>query len=360
MLAVFVGVLAGTPDVHATRLKDLMNIKGVRGNSLQGFGIVSGLVGTGDSKGTGFSNQALANMLTRKGLRLTPDQIRSKNIAVVSVTAELPAFARNGDRVDVIVSSIGDAKSLQGGKLEMTAMEGIDGEVYVVADGPLVSGGVSASGGGATSTIGAPNVARVPNGGRVEREVAFDFSRLKQLTLSLRVADFTTASRVTEAINIALAQEVALARDSRTIVVRIPPAYRGRAAELVAAIERIEVDPDRKARVVINERSGTIVIGERVEVRSVAISQGNLSIEITEKRDVSQPLPFSLGETVRSRETEIKITEESGKLTVLPNSISIGDLAKALNAMGVSPRGLASIFQALKSAGAIDAEIIIQ
>ena len=198
------------------------------------------------------------------------------------------------------------------------------------------------------------------DGGRVERELEFDFSSMKELVLSLRVADFTTASRVSEAINIALAQEVALAKDSRTIVVRIPPAYRGRAAELVAAIESIQVDPDRKARVVINERSGTVVIGELVQVRSVAISQGNLSIEIVEKRDVSQPLPFTLGGTVKNKETEIKITEENGKLTVLPDSISIGELAKALNAMGVSPRDLASIFQALKGAGAIDAEIIVQ
>jgi flagellar P-ring protein FlgI len=347
-------------EASATRLKDLVNIKGVRGNSLQGFGIVTGLAGTGDSKGTGFSNQALANLLTRKGLRLTPGQIKSKNIAVVSVTAELPPFARNGDRYDVVVSSIGDAKSLQGGRLEITALEGIDGEIYMIADGSLVSGGLSASGGGSSSTVGTPNVARVSNGGRVEREVAYDFSKSGVITLSLKVADFTTASRVSQAINYALAQEAATTLDPRTISVRIPPAWKGRPAELIATIERVDVVPDRNARVVINERSGTIVIGEGVRVRTVAISQGNLSIEIKETRDASQPLPFSLGETARLSDTDIKITEENGKLSVLPGNVSIGELSRALNAMGVSPRDLASIFQALKGAGAIDAEIIIQ
>lgn len=356
-LAAFVMVPAPS---QATRLKDLVNIKGVRGNSLQGFGIVTGLAGTGDSKGTGFSNQALANLLTRKGLRLTPGQIRSKNIAVVSVTAELPAFSRNGDRFDVIVSSIGDAKSLQGGKLEITALEGLDGEIYMVAEGPLVGGGVSASGGGSSATVGTPNVARISDGGRVERELGFKFSESSEITLSLKVADFTTASRVSAAINYALAQEAAVTLDARTIQVKIPPAWKGRPAELIATIERVDVVPDRNARVVINERNGTIVIGEEVRVRTVAISQGNLSIEIKETRDASQPLPFSLGETARLTDTDIQITEEDGKLSVLPGNVSIGELSRALNAMGVSPRDLASIFQALKGAGAIDAEIIIQ
>ncbi len=347
-------------EASATRLKDLVNIKGVRGNSLQGFGIVTGLAGTGDSKGTGFSNQALANLLTRKGLRLTPGQIRSKNIAVVSVTAELPAFARNGDRYDVVVSSIGDAKSLQGGKLEITALEGIDGEIYMIADGSLITGGLSASGGGSSATVGTPNVARVSNGGRVERELNLDFSKTGVITLSLKVADFTTASRVAQAINYALAQEAATAVDSRTIRLKVPPAWKGRPAELIATIERVDVVPDRNARVVINERNGTIVIGEEVRVRTVAISQGNLSIEIKETRDVSQPLPFSLGETAKLTDTDITISEENGKLSVLPGNVSIGELSRALNSMGVSPRDLASIFQALKGAGAIDAEIIIQ
>lgn len=359
-LAVGMGLMALAPEANATRLKDLVSIKGVRGNTLQGFGLVTGLAGTGDSKGTGFSNQALANLLTRKGLRLTPGQIRSKNVAVVSVTTELPAFARNGDQLDVVVSSIGDAKSLQGGKLEITALEGLDGKIYVVAAGPLITGGVSASGGGSSATVGTPNVARISNGGRVEREIGFDFSTQNEITLSLKNADFTTASRVSQAINYALAQEAAVTKDSRTIVVKVPPAWKGRPAELIATIERVDVQVDGNARVVINERSGTVVIGEMVRVRTVAISQGSLSIEIKETRDASQPLPFSLGETARLTDTDVKITEEDGKLSVLPGNVSIGELSRALNAMGVSPRDLASIFQALKGAGALDAEIIIQ
>ena len=344
----------------AVRIKDLANVKGVRSNQLAGYGLVVGLAGTGDGKGTRFTVQSLASMLSRMGIRVSPDEIRVKNVAAVMVTAELPPFARIGDRIDVQVSSLGDAKSLQGGVLLLTPLKGLDDKAYAMAQGPLITGGITASSGGSSTQTGHPNVSRVSNGAIIEREIKVDFAARDFITISLKTADFTTASRVATAINLALGTEGAKTEDAGTIRVKVPAVYQSRAADFSAAIERIDVIPDRKARVVINERAGTIVIGEEVRLSTVAISHGNLSIEIRENKDVSQPYPFSLGTTTETVDTEIEIAEKDGKLTVLPGGVSIGELARALNAMGVSPRDLTSIFQALKGAGALNAEIVIQ
>ena len=346
-------------EASATRIKDLARIKGVRPNQLTGYGLVIGLDGSGDGK-TAFTEQSMANMLQRMGIRVDPNKLKAKNVAAVIVTAELPPFANVGDKIDVEVSSIGDAKSLAGGTLLQTALKGGDSQVYAVAQGSLSSVGVGVSAGGDSAKKGFLNAGRIVDGAIVEREIPTEFATRSTVTLSLQVADFTTASRTATAINLAVGVEAATVRDSRTIAVAVPASYKGRAADFIAAIERIDVAVDRKARVVINVREGTIVIGEQVQIRTVAISHGTLSIDIREQADTTQPYPFSFGTTETDRNTEIEITEESGKLTVLPGGVTIGELARALGAMGVSPRDLASIFQALKGAGALDAEIIIQ
>lgn len=353
-------VLLGAAQVaEAARIKDLAKIKGVRPNQVIGYGLVIGLDGTGDSR-MQFTEQSLANMLSQLGIRVDPLKLRTRNVAAVMVTAELPPFSHTGDRMDVDVSSLGDARSLSGGTLLLTALTGGDGQVYATAQGALSSVGVGASAAGDTTQKGFLNAGRIVNGAIIEREMPNDFANRERITLSLKDADFTTASRTATAINLALGSEVARVSDGRTIEVNVPPAYKGRAADFIAAIERIDVTPDRAARVVINIREGTVVIGQEVTVSTVAISQGTLSIEIREQVDIEQPYPFSLGTTTAERNTEIEITEEGGELTVLPGGVSIGELAQALNAMGVSPRDMASIFQALKGAGALNADIIIQ
>ncbi|MBH23250.1 MAG: flagellar biosynthesis protein FlgA [Myxococcales bacterium] len=352
--------LAAPLDADAARIKDLANIRGVRANQLTGYGLVVGLQGTGDSQQARFTVQSVANMLTRMGIRIDPKTFITRNVAAVIVTAELPPFARVGDRLDVEVSSLGDAKSLVGGMLLMTPLLAADQNVYAVAQGPLVIGGFGSSAGGNSSQSGHLTVGRIADGALVERELESAFTKREQLIISLKQADFTTASRMATAINLATGAEIARTIDGGTIEVKVPPAYRDRAADFIASIERIDIIPDRKARVVINERSGTVVIGADVQISTVGISHGSLSIEVRKRNEVSQPYPFSLGGTVPFDNTEIEIAEESGEVTVLPGGVSIGDLAKALNAMGVSPRDLASIFQALKAAGALNADIIVQ
>ena len=360
LLAGVVGFLLMPVEAGAVRIKDLANVKGVRSNQLLGYGLVVGLQGTGDGKGTQFTIQSVANMLGRMGIRVSADQMRTKNVAAVIVTAELPPFASVGDRLDVSVSSLGDAKSLQGGTLLFAPLKAPDQRVYAVAQGPLTLGGFGASSDGASAQVGHLNAGRIASGAIVERELKTDFYKKDRLTVTLKTADFTTASRLATAINLAVGNEVAKTLDAATIDIMIPGNYKNRAADFVAAIERIDVTPDRKARVVINERTGTVVIGEEVRLGTAAISHGKISIEVRRNNEVVQPLPFSAGRTATNTNTEIKISEESGKISVLPGGVSIGELAKALNAMGVTPRELASIFQALKGAGSLDADIIIQ
>lgn len=350
-------VIFASPSA-AARIKDLANIKGVRSNQLVGYGLVVGLDGTGDDKKSIFTTQSIASMLEKMGVTVNPKEIKAENVAAVMVTANLPPFARTGARIDAIVSSIGDAENLQGGNLLMTPLKGADGNVYAVAQGPVNTGGFAAQGAGASVSKNFPTVGRLIEGATVEREVTFEFNARTALTLSLQQPDFTTASRITDAINSLFYDPIAAATDSGTIQLQVPTAYTGNIVELVAMIEKLEVTPDNIARVVINERTGTVVMGDKVRIATIAIAHGNLSIVVKENPQVSQPLPFSEGgATVVTPDTNLSVQEGENQLVLVNGGTSIGDVVNALNALGVSPRDLIAIFQAIKAAGALQAEL---
>ena len=347
-------------DSHAVRVKDIANIKGVRKNQLVGYGLVVGLNGTGDDKKSEFTIRSLANMLERMGVTFDAAvDFKVKNVAAVMVTTDLPPFARSGSKVDAVVSSIADASSLQGGTLLLTPLKAADGEVYAVAQGALSIGGFSGVGGAAKVQKNFPTVGRVAGGALIEREVPCNFNHQKRLDLTLNDPDFTTASRVSEVINTRLNSYIARTIDAGTIAVNVPEKYLGNISALVTQIESLTVTPDLVSKVVLNERTGTIVMGENVRISTVAISHGNLSIEIKETPNVSQPLPFSAGETVVVPETEIAIKEERSPLFLVESGVNIGEVVRGLNAIGVSPRDLIAILQALKVAGALQAELEI-
>jgi len=361
-LAVCVAILLGIiGQAHGVRIKDIADIKGVRTNQLVGYGLVVGLNGTGDSDDAIFTIQSFASMLERMGVTVKPDDIEVDNVAAVMVTADLPAFGRSGSRIDVLVSSIGDAENLQGGTLLFTPLKGADGQVYAIAQGPVSTGGFAAgseSGSGVQKNH--PTAGRVVNGAIIEKEIASDFNNRQSLTLNLHRADFTTASRVAQAINIAFYDEIASTRDAGTIEVKVPEKYKGNTVALVTMIERLGVTPDIVSKVVINERTGTVIMGENVRISTIAIAHGNLSIEIKENSNVSQPLPFSRGgQTVVTPESQVLIEEGSNPIFLVESGVSIGEVVKALNALGVTPRDLIAIFQALKAAGALQAELEI-
>ncbi|HUS47770.1 MAG TPA: flagellar basal body P-ring protein FlgI [Phycisphaerae bacterium] len=360
LVAIAVVVLAlvlPAPQAGAERIKDIVNIKGIRGNPLHGYGLVIGLNGTGDN--SALSRRALTNILRRSGLVLKPDDLASKNIASVLVTAELPPFSRNGAKIDVTVSAIGDASSLQGGTLLMTGLVGADGQVYAVSQGAISVGGFAATGQAGSVSNNHPTVGRIPSGATVEREELATFVENGHITLQLRNDDFTTAQRIAEAIQTVFPRSVT-ALDAGAVRVEVPQKLSRR--ELVGFIDRVlalEVKVDQPAVVVINERTGTIIVGERVTISSVAISHGNLSIVTQEKDYVSQPLPLSkTGTTEKVHRTDIKTVEEKSALVVMPR-VSVSELAKALNAMGLTPRDLIAIFEALRQAGALQAELKI-
>jgi flagellar P-ring protein precursor FlgI len=349
--------LLATP-AGAVRIKDIANIKGVRSNQLVGYGLVVGLDGTGDDKKSNFTTQSIASMLEKMGVTVNPKEIKAENVAAVMVTADLPPFARAGARIDAMVSSIGDAENLQGGNLLMTPLKAADGNVYAVAQGPVNTGGFAAQGAGASVSKNFPTVGRLIDGATVEREVNFEFNTRTALTLSLQQPDFTTASRITDAINGLFYDPIAAATDAGTIQLQVPTAYTGNIVELVAMIEKLEVTPDNTARVVINERTGTVVMGEKVQIATIAIAHGNLSIVVKENPQVSQPLPFSEGgQTVVTPDTNLSVQEGENQLVLFNGGTSIGDVVNALNALGVSPRDLIAIFQAIKAAGALQAEL---
>lgn len=351
LLAIIAGPAA------AERIKDITDVKGVRGNPLQGFGLVVGLNGTGD--GSPVSQRMLANLLRRSGIVLPPNDAQSKNVAFVTVTADLPPFGRAGSTIDVTVSATGSATSLQGGTLLVTPLSGADSQVYAVAQGSLVIGGFAASGEKSSITQNHATVGRIPGGATVEKEeIATFVEDGGTITLSLKNPDFTTAAEIRTAIN-AVFQDAADTVDSGTVRVRIPPSMaRG---EVVAFLDRIgglEVKVDTPAVVVINERTGTVIVGQNVGISTVAISHGNLSIITQEKDFVSQPLPFSrAGTTEKTSRTEITAIEGEGTLHVVPRQVSVSELARALNAMGLTPRDLISIFEALRQAGALQAQL---
>lgn len=351
----------GSLRAQAARIKDITEIKGVRQNQLIGYGLVVGLDGTGDKDKTRFTFQSLASMLEKMGLTVNPKDIQVKNVAAVMVTANLPPFARVGTHLDVLVSSIGDAVNLQGGTLLFTPMRATDGKIYAVAQGPVSTGGFRLAGASAGVQKNFPTVGRVIEGALVEKELHTDFKDRTSLTLTLHNPDFTTASRVAQAINTSLpGGSLASTLDAGTIKVTVPERYLGNPVGFVTLIEGLNVVPDYQAKIVINERTGTVVIGENVRISTVAISHGNLSLQVNERPEVSQPLPFSRGgRTAILPRTDVSATEEKSPLFLVKHSASIGDLVRGLNALGVSPRDLISIFQALKAAGALQAELEI-
>ncbi|MFH1982215.1 MAG: flagellar basal body P-ring protein FlgI [Pseudomonadota bacterium] len=343
----------------AMRIKDMADLKGVRANQLVGYGLVIGLDGTGDGSAE-MTVQTMSNMLDKMGVTVKPGDIAADNVASVMVTTDLPPFVGVGSRLDVLVSAIGGAKNLQGGTLIYTPLKGGDGNIYVIAQGPVSTGGFQAtgkSGGGIQKNF--PTVGRVVNGGTVEQSVRTSFAQDHIMTFSLNRADFTTAARVAAAINAALLGSYANTPDGGTVNVVIPGPYRDNPVSLVTLIENVEVSPDNAARVVINERTGTVVMGADVRISTIAIAHGNLSIQIRETKDVNQPLPFSQGQTVVSPESNVAVSEERSPIFLVESGVSIGDVVRALNTLGVSPRDLIAIFQAIKQAGALQARLEI-
>ena len=343
-----------------TRIKDIVDFEGVRENMLIGYGLVVGLNGTGDTLSSSiFTRESLVGMLERLGVNARDDSLKTDNVAAVMVTATLPPFAKQGTRIDLSLSAIGDADSLLGGTLLVTPLVGADGEVYAVAQGPVAVGGVSAGGAGAEISKGVPTNGRIASGAIIEREIAFDLQGLDTLRISLRNPDFTTARRIAQAINSFAGGPIAQSRDSATVSLVVPDNYRGRMVALITDIEQLRVIPDISAKVVIDEQTGIIVMGENVRISTVAIAQGNLTIRITETPQVSQPLPFSEeGDTVTVPRTQIEIDEDDDKrLSVLSNSVTLQELVDGLNALGIGPRDMISILQAIKAAGALQAEI---
>ena len=346
--------------IAQSRIKDIVDIEGVRENILIGYGLVVGLNGTGDSLSSNvFTKQSLIGMLERLGVNANDTSLDAKNVAAVMVTAQLPAFARQGVKIDVSVSALGNSSSLLGGTLLVTPMLGADGEVYAVAQGTLAVGGFVATGAAETVVKGVPTSGRIPNGAIVERELPFQLSDLKRVRLSLRNPDFTTARRISRAINAFVGLKTAKASDNATVVLDIPSNYKGELVELLTDIEQLQVQPDQIAKVIIDEQSGVIVMGENVRISTVAIAQGNLTIRITETQQVSQPTPFSnTGTTETVNRTAVEVEEgEDRKFAVLPNGVTLQELVNGLNALGIGPRDMITILQAVKAAGAMQADI---
>jgi flagellar P-ring protein precursor FlgI len=349
-----------TPNAWAgPRIKDVADFEGVRENQLVGYGLVVGLAGTGDSlRNSPFTRQSLASMLERLGVNASNGNLNTRNVAAVMVTANLPPFASQGSRIDVTVSALGDARSLAGGQLLVTPLMGADQQVYAVAQGPLAIGGFSASGAsGSSVTRGVPTAGRIASGALVERETTFDIANAPELRLALRNPDFTTAQRIAAVINATVGGDAARATNPGTITLRRPADFAGDMVALVGRIENLEVEVDTPARIVIDESSGIVVMGENVKVSTVAIAQGNLTISIQEDPFVSQPAPFSRGETAVVPSSTVSVEEEEGGLVMVPGGVELRQLVNGLNALGVTPRDMISILQALKAAGAIQAEI---
>jgi flagellar P-ring protein FlgI len=349
-----------TPNAWAgPHIKDVADFEGVRENQLVGYGLVVGLAGTGDSlRNSPFTRQSLASMLERLGVNASNGNLNTRNVAAVMVTANLPPFASQGSRIDVTVSALGDARSLAGGQLLVTPLMGADQQVYAVAQGPLAIGGFSASGAsGSSVTRGVPTAGRIASGALVERETTFDIANAPELRLALRNPDFTTAQRIAAVINATVGGDAARATNPGTITLRRPADFAGDMVALVGRIENLEVEVDTPARIVIDESSGIVVMGENVKVSTVAIAQGNLTISIQEDPFVSQPAPFSRGETAVVPSSSVSVEEEEGGLVMVPGGVELRQLVNGLNALGVTPRDMISILQALKAAGAIQAEI---
>jgi flagellar P-ring protein precursor FlgI len=342
-----------------SRIKDIAAFEGVRTNQLVGYGLVVGLNGTGDRSQTYFSTQTLANMLQRNGISVNATQVRVKNIAAVMVTADLPPFVHPGSSVDITVSSIGDAQSIQGGVLIMTPLFGANNEIYVTAQGQIVLGGFSAGGDSNRVQTNHPTVGRIPNGGLVEKDVIVDFSKKSSLKLVLNRSDFTTATCAVRAINESSGATIASAVDGRTIAIQVPAVYSQRIIEFMSMIENAKMEVDYPARVVVNEKTGTIIFGKDVKIAEVSIIHGSLSLQVGTTYNISQPQSLSGGQTTVIPEQTISVHEEKGRNVMLREGASVEEVVRALNTIGAGPRDVVAILQAIKAQGALRAELEI-
>src|SRR6202046_728509 len=350
--------LGTTPAGATSRIKDLANMEGVRQNQLVGYGLVVGLNGTGDTlNNIPFTKQSLQAMLERMGVNIRGATSRTGNVAAVMVTGNLPAFGTQGTRMDVTVSSLGDAKNLEGGTLLVTPLLGADGNVYAVGQGSVSIGGFQAQGQAASITRGVPTVGRIVNGAIIEREIEFALNRLPNVRLALRNADFTTAKRIAAAVNDYLGAKCAEPIDPSTVQLSIPAEFKGNVVAFLTEIEQLQVEPDLAARIVIDERSGIIVMGRDVRVATVAVAQGNLTVSISESPQVSQPNPLARGRTVVTPRSSVRDTEDGKKRALVKDGVSLQQLVDGLNGLGIGPRDLIGILQAIKAAGAIQADI---
>jgi flagellar P-ring protein FlgI len=351
---------AGAAMAEPIRIKDLVEFDGVRGNDLVGYGLVVGLNGTGDGiRNAPFTEEIMANLLERLGANVTGEEFRPKNVAAVFVTAQLPPFARAGGRIDVTVSAIGDAKSLLGGTLVMTPLNGADGQIYAVAQGTIIAGGISAEGDAARVVQGVPTAGGIPSGARVEREVEFDFASLPVLRLALKSADFTTAERIERAVNAEFGARVAQMLDAGTVALDIEATGMGSPAHVLSRIEGLLVVPETRARVVVDQRSGTIVMGADVRISRVAVAQGNLTLRVEESPLVIQPNPFSDGETVVVPRSSAGIATDGTGLAEVRGGTDLAEVVAGLNALGVAPHDMIDILKSINAAGALHAEFVV-
>jgi flagellar P-ring protein precursor FlgI len=359
---VLIGAAMSGAEAASVRIKDIVNFQGVRGNDLVGYGLVVGLNGTGDSlRSIPFTEDSLVNLLERLGVNIEGEDVKAKNVAAVIVTATLPPFARSGSEIDATVSTIGDARNLLGGTLVLTPLLAADGNVYAVAQGSVIAGGFEAEGSAESVTQGVPTSGVVASGARIEREVEFALDELQNIRLALRNPDFTTAQRIEGAINREVGLDVARTLDSGTIDVTVPGVFSNRVAAFVGAIENLAVTPDQPARVVVDQRSGTIVVGADVRISEVAVSQGNLTVRVTETPQVSQPNPLAEGETVVVPRTDVEVDDQAtNRVAVLQEGATLAELVQGLNALGVGPRELIDILSVIKAAGALHAEFLVR
>jgi flagellar P-ring protein precursor FlgI len=363
LLLILFGYLLAAADAHAARVKDIVEFEGVRQNILIGYGLVVGLNGTGDKlQNNAFTEQSLIAFLERQGVNTRGASLKSKNVAAVTVTATLPPFSRNGAHIDVTVSTMGDATNLMGGTLLATPLLGADGEVYAVAQGAVSIGGFKAASdsGNVTVTKGVPTSGFIASGAIVEKEIEFVLNSLPELKLALRNPDISTAQRVAEAINSEIGPGVATVSDPATVVLAVPAVYHNNATQLLSEVEKLNVETDQVAKIVIDEASGTIVMGENVRIDTVAVAQGNLVVRVEETEEVSQPNPLAPegAETVTTTQSNVVVDEGPGKrMAMLRKGATLRDLVAGLNALGVGPRDLITILQTIKAAGALQAEI---
>jgi flagellar P-ring protein FlgI len=361
IIACLMLVVPSTLWAGPIRIKDLVEVDGVRGNDLVGTGLVVGLNGTGDGiRNAPFTEEIMANLLERLGVKVAGEEYRPKNVAAVFVTATLPAFGRAGGRIDVTVSAIGDAKSLLGGTLIMTPLNGADGQIYAVAQGTILAGGVSAEGDAARVVQGVPTAGVIPSGARIEREVDFDFTSLSSLRLALKTADFTTAERIEGVINQEFGRPIAAMLDAGTLAIDLGAANMASPAHVLARIEGLMVEPTSRARVVVDQRSGTIVMGEDVRISRVAVAQGGLTLRIEESPVVVQPNPFSEGQTIVVPRSSAGISKDPGKgMAEVTGGTSLSEVVAGLNALGVAPHDMIDILKSINAAGALHAEFLV-